>query len=47
VAGLLLGTEQILAWWLAGHEPNLGAITFAGALLMFQRIARPPAKDSE
>lgn len=39
VAGMLLGSEQVAAWWIAGREPNIGAMTFAGALLMFQRLA--------
>lgn len=39
VAGVLLGSWQILAWQVSGHEPNLGVMTFAGALLMFQRAA--------
>jgi hypothetical protein len=39
VAGVLLGSWQILEWQVSGHEPNLGAMTFAGALLMFQRAA--------
>lgn len=32
--GFLLGLEQVGAWWLTGRQPNLGAMTFAGALLM-------------
>jgi hypothetical protein len=32
--GFALGVEQMLAWWLGGREPNLGACTIAGALLM-------------
>lgn len=40
VAGILLGAEQVVAWWVGGVEPNLGAMTFAGALLMFQRAAQ-------
>ena len=39
VAGVLLGSWQILEWQVSGREPNLGAMTFAGALLMFQRAA--------
>ena len=48
IGGLLLGAEQIVSWWVGGHEPNLGAITFAGALLMFQRVASArPSKDHD
>ena len=32
--GFLLGVEQILAWWLGGMEPNIGACTIAAALIM-------------
>jgi hypothetical protein len=32
--GFLLGLEQVAAWWATGRAPNLGAMTFAGALLM-------------
>ncbi|HTZ63478.1 MAG TPA: hypothetical protein VMB51_05185 [Solirubrobacteraceae bacterium] len=39
IAGFLLGGEQIGAWWIGGHEPNIGAMTFAAGCLMFQRIA--------
>jgi hypothetical protein len=37
VLGLLIGSEQIVQWALGDGQPNLGAMTFAGALLMFQR----------
>jgi glucose-6-phosphate dehydrogenase assembly protein OpcA len=47
VAGFLLGSEQVVAWWVAGREPNVGAMTFAGALLMFQRIADAQRKRDE
>ena len=39
VLGFGIGLEQLGAWGLGGREPNLGAITFASALLMFQRAA--------
>jgi hypothetical protein len=39
VLGFAIGLEQLAAWGLGGREPNLGAITFASALLMFQRAA--------
>ena len=41
VGGLLLGTWQIVEWKVGGHEVNLGVMSFAGALLLFQR-----AKDA-
>ena len=37
VGGFLLGSWQILEWQITGHEPNVGVMGFAGALLMFQR----------
>jgi hypothetical protein len=37
VAGIFLGSWQILEWQLTGHEPSVGIMGFAGALLMFQR----------
>lgn len=40
IAGILLGVEQVAAWWIAGQEPNAGAMTFAGALLLFQQAVR-------
>jgi hypothetical protein len=42
-AGMILGTEQLLAWWLGGMQPNYGAMTFAAALLMITRVA--PAQE--
>jgi hypothetical protein len=46
-AGFLLGSEQVAAWWISGREPNVGAMTFAGALLMFQRVAAARRRDAE
>jgi hypothetical protein len=40
VVGLVIGFEQLMGWLIVGAEPNVGAMTFAGALVMFQRIAR-------
>jgi hypothetical protein len=45
VGGVLLGSEQVAAWVIGGQEPNVGAMTFAGALLMFQRIANRKDDD--
>lgn len=43
-AGLLLGAEQLLSWWLGGGQPNYGAMTFAAALLMITRVV--PAQEA-
>lgn len=47
VVGLLLGSEQVLAWWIAGTEPNVGAMTFAAALLVIQRVAPAQQRRNE
>lgn len=39
VLGFGIGLEQLAAWGFGGREPNLGAMSFAAALLMFQRAA--------
>lgn len=47
-AGVLLGTEQVAAWWLGGAEPNLGVMTFAGALIMIaQRTAEAQVRRND
>lgn len=48
VAGFLLGTEQVVALFLAGTETNIGVITFAAALLMMsQRAAAAQQRRNE
>lgn len=47
VAGLLLGAWQIVEWQIAGGEPNLGVMSFAGALLLFQRAASAHQRRTE
>jgi hypothetical protein len=44
VAGILLGSWQIIEWRLTGREPSVGIMGFAGALLMFQRAAAAQRK---
>jgi hypothetical protein len=39
VGGLFLGSWQIIEWKVGGGEPNIGVMSFAGALLLFQRAA--------
>jgi hypothetical protein len=47
VLGVLIGLEQLVSWGVGGEQPNLGAMTFAGALLMFQRAASAQQSRSE
>ena len=47
-AGFLLGTQQVVLWWLVGTEPNLGACTIAAALIMAaQRTASAQQRRNE
>lgn len=48
VLGFLMGTEQVLALWLGGQEPNIGVMTWAAALLMIsQRAADAQRRRNE
>jgi hypothetical protein len=44
LGGLLLGLEQTGMWLLGDKPPNYGAMTFAAALIMIQRVA--PAQQA-
>lgn len=47
VGGVLLGMWQIIEWKIAGSEPNVGVMGFAGSLLLFQRAVSARQRRGE
>lgn len=39
VGGIVLGLWQIVEWKIAGTEPNVGVMGFAGSLVLLERAA--------
>lgn len=47
VGGACLGLWQIAEWKIAGTEPNVGVMGFAGSLLLFQRAVSARRANSD